>query len=923
MNALVFLHQLLIGPLELLLETVYGVFNGIFANSGAALIPLSLAVNFLLLPFYLRADAIQRQERDKQAAMAPGLAHIRKCFKGDERYMMIQTWYRQNRYKPVYALRSALPLLLQVPFFIAAYRFLSDLPDLSGAAFGPIRDLSAPDGLLEMGGRSIHLLPILMTLINVLSTEIYAKDLSLRDRLRLHAMALVFLVLLYRSASGLVIYWTLNNLFSLVKNLIQSAKNRAFARCAAMSSLGAAALAYALFVYRNTDLNQLLLIIVGLLFQIPTLRRLTGKRFSFRPAIESSPKPDGRLFVLGCVYLTVLTGLLIPSAVVGSSPAEFVAASDFHTPLLYVLYALTLAAGAFLVWPGLVYCLAEDRVRNALGAGVWLLGGAFTVNYMFFGTHLGNLSSELKYEIDFVFDAKACLINAEVLLLLCAVLLILWVKKRRVVKAVYPVLILAVMGMSLQNAVGIQSAVPRIRETVVRDDDEKASFTLSRKGRNVIVFMLDRGISAYVPYMLRENPELERQFAGFTWYPNALSYGTRTNTASPALFGGYEYVPEALNGRSDERLEDKQNEALKVMPVLFDDAGYDVTVCDPPYAGYSWVPDLSIYDAYEDIKTYNTGSGQFYDSRESLAAKQQIWRRNIFCYSVMKASPLLLQSGLYQNGTYYNPHWMDSSLRQVQYVQGTSIAIGVWESFMNAYAALGALPSMTRISSGDAGTFLMMGNDTTHNCILLQEPQYEPSLVVDNRRYDSEHAGRFVIDGREMKVDTAYQMSHYQSNMAAFICLGRWFDYLRDEGVYDNTRIILAADHGWSLEQFPDMIFGERDPEKTIYNPEDAMAYNPLLMVKDFGETEFRVDRRFMTNADVPALAFEGLIENPKNPFTGAAIDDAAKYVPEQHVFYTDYWGVEENNGTVFLPGIWYSLTGQDVFDMSGWKKIE
>ena len=50
MNALVFLHQLLIGPLELLLETVYGVFNGIFANSGAALIPLSLAVNFLLLP---------------------------------------------------------------------------------------------------------------------------------------------------------------------------------------------------------------------------------------------------------------------------------------------------------------------------------------------------------------------------------------------------------------------------------------------------------------------------------------------------------------------------------------------------------------------------------------------------------------------------------------------------------------------------------------------------------------------------------------------------------------------------------------------------------------------------------------------------------------------------------------------------------
>ena len=52
---------------------------------------------------------------------------------------------------------------------------------------------------------------------------------------------------------------------------------------------------------------------------------------------------------------------------------------------------------------------------------------------------------------------------------------------------------------------------------------------------------------------------------------------------TPALFGGYEYTPVEMNRRDDELMVDKQNEALKVMPVLFAQNGYQVIVCDPPY----------------------------------------------------------------------------------------------------------------------------------------------------------------------------------------------------------------------------------------------------------------------------------------------------------------------------------------------------
>lgn len=48
-------------------------------------------------------------------------------------------------------------------------------------------------------------------------------------------------------------------------------------------------------------------------------------------------------------------------------------------------------------------------------------------------------------------------------------------------------------------------------------------------------------------------------------------------------------------------------------------------------------------------------------------------------------------------------------------------------------------------------------------------------------------------------------------------------------------------------------------------------------MVKDFNRKGFSTSDTFMTNADVPALAMEDLIRDPKNPFTGKAINSDEK----------------------------------------------
>ena len=213
------LYNIFIMPLQLFIELVFSVINFAFNNVGLSILGVSVAVQLLCFPLYKRADDIQTEDREKQKEMKPWLDHIKKTFKGDERFMMQQNYYRICNYKPIYAVKGSISLLLQIPFFIAAYNFLSNLKLLKGAVFLGISDLSQPDQLIHIGGITLNLLPVLMTFFNVISGIIYLRGLPIKDKIQTYGLAAVFLVILYRSPSGLVLYWTLNNFFSLFKNV--------------------------------------------------------------------------------------------------------------------------------------------------------------------------------------------------------------------------------------------------------------------------------------------------------------------------------------------------------------------------------------------------------------------------------------------------------------------------------------------------------------------------------------------------------------------------------------------------------------------------------------------------------------------------------------------------------------------------------
>ena len=190
-----------------------------YASSGSyivAIAALSVAVNTVLLPLYHLAEKLQNWERAAQTKLRPKIEEIKAVFQGAERFMMMRTLYRQARYHPIYALRSSLGFFVQVPFFIAAYLLLLNYEPFSGKSVPWFGDLERADGLLF----GLNLLPILMTLINLASGYVYARELTKSEKYQIWLISLLFFVLLYDSPVSLVLYWTFNNLFSLIKNLL-------------------------------------------------------------------------------------------------------------------------------------------------------------------------------------------------------------------------------------------------------------------------------------------------------------------------------------------------------------------------------------------------------------------------------------------------------------------------------------------------------------------------------------------------------------------------------------------------------------------------------------------------------------------------------------------------------------------------------
>ena len=209
--------MIFIYPLEFFMKTILEFSYLVTDNYGLSIIVLSIIVNIVLLPLYYMAEKWKAKDKALQDSMKLKIDNIKKHYKGQERHFYIQTIYRRFGYHPISSIKASVGFLIQIPFFFAAFHLLSNYQALHGVDFGILKDLGSPDHLIA----GINVLPIVMTIVNLLSAYIYIELLNRSEKIQLFALAFIFLVVLYNEPAGLLLYWTMNNLFSLMKNLVE------------------------------------------------------------------------------------------------------------------------------------------------------------------------------------------------------------------------------------------------------------------------------------------------------------------------------------------------------------------------------------------------------------------------------------------------------------------------------------------------------------------------------------------------------------------------------------------------------------------------------------------------------------------------------------------------------------------------------
>lgn len=897
-----FLYTVIIYPLIQIIEFAYELFDNVFKNQGIAVIGVSIAVSVLCLPLYIVAEHWQQIQRDTEKKLDPGIQRIKSVFKGDEQYMILSTFYKENHYHPLMALRSSFGLLIQIPFFIAAYAFLSNLSSLRGYSFLFIRDMGAQDALFSIGGFPINVLPIAMTLINIVAGAIYTKGFKFKDKITIYLMALIFLVILYGSPAGLVLYWTMNNVFSLVKNIFYKIKNPAKVLYILCVCAILALDCYVLFVHHGFFHKRLLLAIVAtLLLAVPFVVKLVSKSFdtTLKPLTENG-KARFLIFFISCVGLCLFAGTVIPSFIINSSPVEFSNIDGYGSPNYFIYNSTVQTFGLFVFWLTCVYFLFSARVQTGFALVMPALLFIALVDAFIFGGEYGTLSRLITFaeNIDSAPIYQIILNFICIIIVACVPFFLLKYKQEKILSAVLSIIVIAEALISIVHIAQTQKSYSEYKKTLANNVQEVDSITplyhVSKTGKNVFVFMFDRAENSYVVPIFERFPELYDIYDGFTLYHNTASWNQGTLLASPPLFGGYEYTPAEINKRNTERLVDKQNEALLTMPRIFtEQADFTAQVSDLSWANYSWIPDMSICDKYEKIEGFNV-ERKYTDlwvrqnpDKVTKNITSNCLKRNLVWFSLFKACPLVMRDSIYNDGSWWSSDEQTSDIME----------------FIDYYSALDFMPELTDFTA-EGNKFFAIVNDTTHSGQKLQAPDFVPAINPDKSKKTSKIEKSRSADG----------------NIAALKRFGEWIEYLKENDCYDNSRIIMVADHGIGTDDAFELDFEQTEfPENS--NPDHL---HPLLLVKDFNEHgKLKINEDFMTNADVPFIATNGIIEKPINPATGKEIKEV---LPNQKkasgVVLTHNWRPGGNGlNTFIVPNKdWYTIT-ENIFKAENWQQ--
>ncbi|MBO4717032.1 MAG: membrane protein insertase YidC [Spirochaetales bacterium] len=224
----------ILGWLENILKWLLNLLYKVIPNYGVGIILVTVIIKIVFWPLTKKGT----ESTAKMSALQPRMKEIQEKYKDNPQKMNQETaaLYKEAGVSP---LGGCLPMLIQFPILIAMYGLLNKHFELRGAMFIPgwIPDLSVPETIATLGfnipllGNEIHLLPILYTISMIFSMK-YTQSSQNQNASQgkgmmwfmTYGMPILFFFILYSAPSGLLLYWSSQNLLSMIQQFYTNHK---------------------------------------------------------------------------------------------------------------------------------------------------------------------------------------------------------------------------------------------------------------------------------------------------------------------------------------------------------------------------------------------------------------------------------------------------------------------------------------------------------------------------------------------------------------------------------------------------------------------------------------------------------------------------------------------------------------------------
>lgn len=192
--------------------------NNFIGNIGWSLVIFSILTKIVFMPLTMKST----ESMKKMQQLTPKLNELKDKYKNNQEQFNkeMMKLYRDHKVNP---LGGCLPMLLQMPFFIALYSALINSLDLWQAPFTLwMKDLSMPDTVASVFGYNLNILPILMTVTTYLMQKLSSVDTAgnQQQKMMMMMMPVMMIFIFWNMPSGLVLYWTLQNIFQIAHQVI-------------------------------------------------------------------------------------------------------------------------------------------------------------------------------------------------------------------------------------------------------------------------------------------------------------------------------------------------------------------------------------------------------------------------------------------------------------------------------------------------------------------------------------------------------------------------------------------------------------------------------------------------------------------------------------------------------------------------------